>query len=273
MLINHIQFRNPAHQHLRFTVLHSLLHSTMIFDYDMRETMNFRKMMMTNRLSPPELWSAKEKQKVAANGIIGGFKNKARSLEDLRRAIESRHPNASILLPGPDEAQPKIAALREAAEKRIALENKKTHYLTFTGPQLNMHTKNDKRITDLVESIRKSQNKIWQLKNSTRCDNRDGGKPERAPERPPQLSSSKLLDPGHVLRTQYGALGNVLLVDVKEQGGASFSDVRLDLNVGSLEGQFVLRFVVVDAQELTPLEREGVEGDAHVLVTPDFWPK
>jgi hypothetical protein len=62
----------------------------------------------------------------------------------------------------------------------------------------------------------------------------------------------------------------VLLVDVKEQGGASFSDVGLDLNVGSLEGQFVLRFVVVDAHELTPLEREG---DANVLVTPDFWPK
>jgi hypothetical protein len=133
-----------------------------------------------------------------------------------------------------------------------------------------VHTKNDKRIADLVECIKKGEDKIWKLKNNTRCDNGDGGKPERAPESPPQLSSSKQLDPGHVLRTQYGALGNVLLVDVKEQGGASFSDVGLDLNVGSLEGQFVLRFVVVDAHELTPLEREG---DANVLVTPDFWPK
>jgi hypothetical protein len=274
MLINHIQFRNPAHQHLRFTVLHSLLHQTMILDQDLRELMNYRKMMISHNLKPPELWSAKDMQKVSGTGISGGFKGKAKPLEELRRAIETRQSNASILLPGPDEAQPKIAALKEAAEKRIALENKKTHYLTFMGPQLNMHTKNDKRIADLVECIQKSQNKIWMLKKSTRCDNGDGGEPERAPERPPpQLSSSNLLDPGHVLRTQYGALGNVLLVDVKEQGGASFSDVRLDLNAGSLEGHFVLCFVVVDAKDLTPLEREGAEGDAHVLVTPDFWPK
>ena len=61
-----------------------------------------------------------------------------------------------------------------------------------------------------------------------------------------------------------------MLMDVKEGGEAIFSDVRLQLEVGSQEAQFVLRFMAVHPEDLTPLVRDG---DTNVVVTPDFWPK
>ena len=62
----------------------------------------------------------------------------------------------------------------------------------------------------------------------------------------------------------------MLLADIKEKGEAIFNDVRLQLNVGSQEAQFVLRFMAVYSQDLTPLVRDG---DTNVVVAPDVWPK
>jgi hypothetical protein len=83
MIINQIQFRNPAHQPLRFTVLYALIGQIMMIDDDVHGTLEFRKHMIQHQLQPPELWTARDGGKIKQTGVSGGNAGTARALDQV----------------------------------------------------------------------------------------------------------------------------------------------------------------------------------------------
>jgi hypothetical protein len=270
MVVNHIEFRDPAHnEKLRFGALYVLIGNHIFMDANITEVVGTKKQMRDWRGRCGDIWSLKDSQRLKSTGVAGGSSNRAKPLEQLLRDINQGFSGATICLPGPNETKPKIEAIRELKLKLNDFHKKARHLVVLISK--SAPDANKQKLEQLQADVNRANMQMNNLDRGTASGGTGGGPGQNGGD-PPELTSVEILAPDHVLR-QYGALGGAILADFNDEGVATLDRVQLSPGVGTMEaGTFALRFVVVTPLDLSPLMRDSTD-DALRLQIPDIFPR